>query len=37
VGWIIVAGLVALITQTPMPWVLPSQQSLVRNAGLKLF
>ena len=37
VGWIVVAGLVALITQTLMPWLLPSQQSLVRDEGLKLF
>lgn len=37
VGWIIVAGLIALITQIEMPWLLPSVLSLVRDAGLKLF
>ena len=37
VGWIIVAGIVALITQTALPWLLPSAQSLLRGAGLNLF
>lgn len=37
VGWIIVAGIIALSTQTPMPWLLPATTSLVRDAGLKLF
>jgi hypothetical protein len=37
VGWIVAAGIVALATQTEMPWLLPSTQSLVRDAGLHLF
>ncbi len=37
VGWIIVAGMIALTSQTDMPWLLPSIQSLVRDAGLHLF
>lgn len=37
VGWIIVGGIVGLITQMPLPWLIPSMQSLVRGAGLKLF
>ncbi|MBI1258153.1 MAG: hypothetical protein GC204_11840 [Chloroflexi bacterium] len=30
VGWIVVAGLVALTTQTDMPWLLPLTTSLIR-------
>ena len=37
VGWAIAAGAIALITNTPMPLLLPASQSLVRDAGLHLF
>jgi lysylphosphatidylglycerol synthetase-like protein (DUF2156 family) len=36
VGWVIVAGIVALLSHTPMPW-LPLNLSVVRDAGLHLF
>ena len=29
-AWLLVAGAVALITQTPMPWLLPPLESIVR-------
>jgi len=37
VGWLVVAGLVAIATGQQMPWLLPTQDSLLRGAGLKLF
>jgi hypothetical protein len=37
VGWLVVAGIVALLTKTPIPWLLPSTQSVVRDAALHLF
>ncbi|MEO8392545.1 MAG: hypothetical protein ABI700_06100 [Chloroflexota bacterium] len=36
VGWIVVAGIVALLSHTPIPW-LPPVQSLARDAGFHLF
>ena len=36
-GWAIVAGIVSLLTKTPIPWLLPSTQSVVRDAALHLF
>ena len=37
VGWIIVAGIVAALSQTAIPWLLPSTQSVVRDAVFHLF
>jgi hypothetical protein len=36
-GWILIAGLIGLITRAPIPWLLPSIHSLMRGAGLQLF
>jgi len=37
VGWLVVAGFIALATGQQMPWLLPTQDSLLRAAGLRLF
>lgn len=37
VGWLIIAAVVAAVAHTAIPWILPSSESLVRNAGLHLF
>src|SRR5262249_48734010 len=37
VGWGIAAGVIGLLSNTPAPLLLPSAQSILRDAGLHLF